>query len=65
MNREIQFICGSIGLKEHILIMAMALRARFSAYISSTFLICATTLRPIFLIIFPKFIDKSSYIKRN
>ena len=34
---EIQFTEGSIGLKEHILIMTLAFHARFSVYISVTF----------------------------
>ena len=37
MKKEIQFTLGSISLKEHILIMTLALRVRFSVYISVTF----------------------------
>ena len=36
-NRKFNMPQGSISLKEHILIMALALRARFSVYISVTF----------------------------
>ena len=37
MEKEIQFNLGSISLKKQILIMALALHARFSVYISVTF----------------------------